>query len=66
MFVSFIIHSVDVAVIVNTELSVSDGTLTADLKPVVNIVAEKYGNHMRNLFGEDLPVNEDVFNMKLI
>jgi long-subunit acyl-CoA synthetase (AMP-forming) len=56
---------IDVAVIINTELSVSDGTLTSDLKPVVNIVTEKYGNYMRNLFGEQLPVKEDVFNMIL-
>ena len=56
---------VNAAVIVNSELSFNDGTLTADLKPVVNIVTEKYGNHMRNLFGEQLPVKDDVFNMIL-
>ncbi len=56
---------VDVAVIINTELSVDDGTLTADLKPAISKVAEKYGNHIRNLFGEHLPVKEEVFNMIL-
>ncbi len=56
---------VNAAVIVNSELSVIDGTLTTDLKPVVNTVAEKYRNHIRNLFGELLPVQEEDFKMIL-
>lgn len=49
------------AAIVNSELSVEDGTLTSSGKINEHNVIEKYVNHLRNLCGEKIPVKEDVY-----
>jgi long-subunit acyl-CoA synthetase (AMP-forming) len=52
------------AVIINTELSVEDGTLTPALKAIPENILKKYDNHLRNLFGDKMFVREEAFNMK--
>ena len=52
------------AVIVNTELSVIDGTLTPAQTIISENVIKKYKAHLKNLFGDKIPVKEEVFNMK--
>ena len=53
------------AVIINTELSVEDGTLTPGLAVASGNVIRKYSDHLSNLFGNKIVVREEVFNMKL-
>jgi len=53
------------AIIINSPLSVEDGTLTPALKTNAEIILEKYGNHLKNLFGGNFPVSEESFKMKL-
>ena len=52
------------AVIVNTELSVIDDTLTPAQTIISENVIKKYKAHLKNLFGDNIPVQEEVFNMK--
>ena len=52
------------AVIINTELSTADGTLTPSLSLIPENVINKYRPHLNNLFGDKTPVKEEVFNMK--
>ena len=56
---------IQAAVIINTGLSVSDGTLDQDLNIIPENVIKKYNDHLENLFGARLPVTEEVFNMKM-
>ena len=51
------------AVIVNSELSLTDGTLTPELNIIPANVIKIYKDHLKNLFGEKIPVKEEVFNM---
>lgn len=52
------------AVIINTELSIADGTLTPSLNILPENVVNKYRPHLNNLFGGKAVVKEKVFNMK--
>lgn len=56
------IHS---AMIINTELSVLDSTLTPALHTIPENVMTKYSDHIKNLFGEKIPVKEESFKMKI-
>jgi long-subunit acyl-CoA synthetase (AMP-forming) len=58
--------TVDAAVIINIDLSVTDGTLSADMKPVSGIVIRKYAAHLENLYGGKVPVTEQAFNMNAL
>lgn len=56
---------VKAAVIIDAELSVDDNTLTPSLKMAPNNVMKKFKLHLDNLYGEDYPVGEDVFVIRL-
>ncbi len=53
------------AAIINGELSLDDRTLTPSMKVAPKNVAEKYKNHLRNLYGDNVPVEEEVYVIKL-
>lgn len=53
------------AAIVLDELNLDDKTLTPSLKVAPKNVIEKYKNHLRNLYGENVPVEEEVYVIKL-
>ncbi len=52
------------AVIINTALSVEDGTLTPALGVIDDNVIRKYKDHLDNLYGGKIQVKEEVFNMQ--
>jgi long-subunit acyl-CoA synthetase (AMP-forming) len=53
------------AVIIDDELSVDESTLTPSLKLAPNNVIEKYRAHLNNLYGDNVPVDEEVFIVEL-
>ncbi len=53
------------AAIIDDELSLEKNTLTPSLKLAPNKVLETYKNHMNNLYGDDVPVEEDVYVIEL-
>ncbi len=53
------------AVIIDNELSVDDSTLTPSMKMAPNKVLEKYKTHLNNLYGSNVPVDEEVFVIEL-
>jgi len=53
------------AIIIDDELSIDDSTLTPSLKLAPNNVIEKYKIHLNNLYGAKVPVDEEVFIIKL-
>ena len=53
------------AVIIDDELSVDDCTLTPSMKMAPNNVLEKYKAHLNNLYGANVPVDEEVFVIEL-
>ena len=55
----------DAAVIINTELSVTDGTLNPAGNVMPKNILKKYKNHLENLYGAQLLVNEEAFEMRL-
>ncbi len=55
------IHS---AIIINSELSIEEGTLTPAFDVIDEQVIIKYNEHLNNLFGDKLLVKEEVFNIK--
>lgn len=57
---------IDSALIIDTELSVIDGTLTPALDIIRENVIKKYKDHINNIFGEKILVKEEVFNVKFI
>lgn len=54
---------IDNALIIQARLTVEDGTLTPEGIPVPEQILKKYGNHLLNLYGTEIPVKEDVFAM---
>lgn len=52
------------AVIIDTDLSIEDGTLTPELSLNSDNVIRKYKDHLVNLYGGKIPVAEEAFNMQ--
>ena len=53
------------ATIIWDELSLEDRTLTPSMKVAPKNVVEKYKAHLRNMYGENIPVDEEVFVIRL-
>jgi len=53
------------AVIIDDELSVDNHTLTPSMKLAPKNVLNKYKDHLNNLYGADVPVDEEVFVIEL-
>lgn len=53
------------AVIINEELSLDDNTLTPSMKMAPKNVVEKYKKHLNNLYGANVPVDEEVYVIEL-
>ena len=53
------------AAIISTELSLEDNTLTPSMKVAPKNVISKYRGHLLNLYGENVPVDEEVYIVKL-
>ena len=53
------------AAIILDELSVDNNTLTPSLKMAPKNVVEKYKLHLQNLFGNNVPVEEEVYIIEL-
>jgi long-subunit acyl-CoA synthetase (AMP-forming) len=53
------------AAIINSELSLDDRTLTPSMKVAPKNVLEKYKDHLINMYGEDVPTEEEVYVVEL-
>jgi long-subunit acyl-CoA synthetase (AMP-forming) len=53
------------AAIINDELSIDGSTLTPSMKLAPNNVLAKYKDHLNNLYGANVPVDEEVFVIEL-
>ncbi|MCB9365469.1 MAG: AMP-binding protein [Flavobacteriales bacterium] len=53
------------AAIINTELSLDDNTLTPSMKVAPKNVLTKYKNHLINMYGENVPTEEEVYVVHL-
>lgn len=53
------------AAIINTELSLEDNTLTPSMKVAPKNVLEKYKAHLINMYGENVPTEEEVYVVQL-
>jgi long-subunit acyl-CoA synthetase (AMP-forming) len=53
------------AAIVMDELSLEGKTLTPSMKMAPKNVIEKYKNHLKNLYGDNVPVEEEVYVIEL-
>ena len=53
------------AAIIDSELSLEDRTLTPSMKVAPNNVLEKYKEHLMNMYGENVPTDEEVFVVEL-
>ncbi len=53
------------AAVIGSELSLDDNTLTPSMKVAPKKVLEKYKTHLKNLYGEELPVGEEVYIIAL-
>lgn len=53
------------AAIILDELSLDNNTLTPSMKVAPKNVVERYKKHLLNLFGENVPVDEDVYVIEL-
>lgn len=53
------------AAIILDELSLDNNTLTPSMKVAPNNVLEKYKSHLQNLYGNNVPVEEEVYVVKL-
>ncbi len=53
------------AVIIDDELSIDSSTLTPSMKLAPNNVLEKYKMHLTNLYGADVPLDEEIFVIEL-
>jgi long-subunit acyl-CoA synthetase (AMP-forming) len=53
------------ALIINDELSLESKTLTPSMKVAPKNVLEKYQNHLLNLYGDNVPVEEEVYVIEL-
>jgi long-subunit acyl-CoA synthetase (AMP-forming) len=53
------------AAIINSELKLDDNTLTPSMKVAPNSVLEKYKSHLQNMYGDDVPTEEEVYVVQL-
>lgn len=53
------------AAIIMDELKLEDSTLTPSMKMAPKNVVEKYKAHLKNMYGEDVPVDEEVYIIEL-
>lgn len=53
------------AAIIDGELSLDDRTLTPSMKVAPKNVVEKYKKHLQNLYGANVPVDEEVYVIEL-
>ncbi len=53
------------AAIIDSELSLEDRTLTPSMKVAPKNVLEKYKDHLVNMYGENMPTEEEVYVVKL-
>jgi long-subunit acyl-CoA synthetase (AMP-forming) len=53
------------AAIIDSTLSLDDRTLTPSMKVAPKNVLEKYKSHLKNMYGEDVPVEEEVYVVEL-
>ncbi|MCF8256589.1 MAG: AMP-binding protein [Flavobacteriales bacterium] len=53
------------AMVINGELSLDDRTLTPSMKVAPKNVVEKYRSHLLNLYGADVPLDEEVYIINL-
>jgi len=53
------------AAIINSELSLDDNTLTPSMKVAPKNVLERYKAHLVNMYGEDVPTEEEVYVVEL-
>lgn len=53
------------AAIINEELSLDDNTLTPSMKVAPKKVLEKYKTHLFNMYGENVPTDEEVYVVHL-
>jgi long-subunit acyl-CoA synthetase (AMP-forming) len=53
------------ASVIDSELSLEDRTLTPSMKVSPNKVLEKYKTHLKNMYGEKVPIEEEVYIVEL-
>jgi len=53
------------AAVINGELTLDDRTLTPSMKVAPKNVLEKYKNHLSNMYGKHVPVEEEVYVVEL-
>lgn len=53
------------AAVINSALSLDDNTLTPSMKVAPKNVLEKYKEHLRNMYGENVPTEEEVYVVEL-
>lgn len=53
------------AAIINSELSLDDSTLTPSMKVAPKNVLEKYKEHLNNMYGDTVPLEEEVYVVEL-
>lgn len=53
------------AAIINSELSLDDRTLTPSMKVAPKNVLDKYKAHLLNMYGEEVPTEEEVYVVEL-
>jgi len=53
------------AAIINDELTLDNNTLTPSMKMAPKNVVQKYKKHLSNLYGENVPVDEEVYVIEL-
>jgi len=56
---------IKVAAIIDSELSLEDNTLTPSLKVAPKNVIEKYKAHLFNMYGNNVPTDEEVYVVEL-
>jgi len=53
------------ATIIDSQLSLDDTTLTPSMKVAPKNVIEKYKAHLKNMYGENVPIEEEVYIVEL-
>jgi long-subunit acyl-CoA synthetase (AMP-forming) len=53
------------AAIIDSELSLEDRTLTPSMKVAPRNILDKYKDHLVNMYGENVPTEEEVYIVKL-
>jgi long-subunit acyl-CoA synthetase (AMP-forming) len=53
------------AILIDDELSLEKGTLTPSMKVAPNSVVKAYRAHLANMYGEDNPVEEEIYIIRL-